>query len=167
MCLYCGASPGQQPSSKINVVVNQERHITVSDDQHKELKPEDLPENVRQKVEAAIREGRGDVMVNDARTVVQPSLERTSAEECALSFEKVLSLLSKLKESLDCGKLEHGVYERIAAGFIKDYIAALPVETRLNFVVNEIPDSALSDYIDDKMLTDLRAFVLSSIPADK
>ena len=59
------------------------------------------------------------------------------------------------------GQLEPSVYDRMVADIVKDYISTLADDMKLIFVVNEIEGSEFSDYLNEKILKELRAFVLS------
>ena len=51
----------------------------------------------------------------------------------------------------------------MVADIIKDYISTLADNIKLDFVVNRITDSELSDYLNEKILNELRAFVISTV----
>ena len=167
ICMYCGAQLGDHDSSQIHYNVSEERNVVISDEQNKEVKLKDLPEHLRHKVEDALRKGDDEVIVKEERTTVQQPLASAYEERNALSYEKILTLLSKMRDSLNNGHIEYRVYERMVADFIKDYISTLADNIKLDFVVNKIKDSELSDYLNDEMLNDLRGFVLSSISDKK
>ena len=163
ICIYCGAALDGQASPKTNYPVNEVSNIFISDDQDKEVALEDLPAQVRRQVEGAVSKKNDGVVVEDESTIVQSPFATANGQTSTLSIEKVLSLLSKMRASVNHGRLEQSVYERMAAGIIKDYISTLDDDTKLDFVVNRISDSELSDYLNEKILNDLRSFVISSI----
>jgi hypothetical protein len=51
----------------------------------------------------------------------------------------------------------------MVSGIIKDYISTLDEHIQIQFVFNQILDSELSEYLNEKLLKDLRKFLLSSI----
>lgn len=163
VCIYCGASLDGQASLQSNYIVNEVSNIFISDDQNTEVNLKDLPETVRYQVEDAIRKGNDKVIVKEESTIVQLPLASADEEPKALSFENVLIMLSKMGNSLNDGHLEHSVYEKIVTDILKDYISTLADNIKLDFVVNRITDSEVSDYLNEKILKDLRAFVISSI----
>ena len=162
-CLYCGAPAGGKASFRTNYMVTGNSNIFISDEQDNELKLKDLPANVRHKVEDAIRKGNGEAVVWEESTMVHPSNAGTNEERNALSMDKVLTLLSSMSDSFNSGILENSVYERMVADIIRDYISTLDDDIKIDFVVNKIPASELSDYLSEKMLNDLRGFVISSV----
>ena len=162
-CLYCGAAAGGIASFHTNYMVTENSNILISDEQDNELKLKDLPVNVRHKVEDAIRKGNGEVVVKEESTIVHPPNAGANEERNALSMDKVLKLLSGMSDSFNSGILEKSVYERMVADIIKDYISSLDDDIKIDFVVNKIPGSELSDYLSEKMLNDLRGFVISSV----
>ena len=163
ICIYCVAPLDGQASSQKNHIVNEVSNIFISDEQNKEVKLKDLPEQFGRHVEDAVSKGNDEVVVKEERTIVQLPLASADEETNALSIEKVLIMLSKMADSLNDGYLEHSVYERIATDIIKDYISTFADNIKLDFVVNRITDSELSDYLNEKILNDLRAFVISTV----
>ena len=131
------------------------------------MKLKDLPEHLRHKIEDAIHKGDGQVISKEERTIVHSPPENAPEENNILSLEKVLTLLSGMKVSFSSGHMELGVFQRMVVDIIKDYISPLADSIQLEFVVNGILDSELYDYLNDKMLNDLRAYVISSISENK
>jgi hypothetical protein len=66
-----------------------------------------------------------------------------------------------MKEPLEDGIIEQSTYDHMTLDMMKDYISTLPEDMRLNFVVRDITQSDLCGYINEDILRDLRAFVLS------
>ena len=163
ICIYCGASLEGQNSSQKNYIVGKDSNIFITDEQNNEVRLEDLPEKARRKAENSIRKGDGEVIVKEEHKILQSSLEGMSGESGALSLEKILTLLPKMRDSLNKGHMEHSSYEKMVINIIKDYISSLADNIKLDFVVNGIIDSELSDYLNEEMLNDLRAHVISSI----
>ena len=123
---------------------------------------QDLPKQVRHKFEDALGEGKEEVIVKEQSTIVQDSLGLEKEEIVTASLWTVLTLLSKMKNSLESGKFGNREYNRMTFNIIKDYISTLPEDMQHNFVVHEITDSELSGLINEDILKGLRAFVLSS-----
>ena len=163
ICIYCGAPLDGQAPRQTNYIVNEVSNIFISDKQNKKVKLKELPEQVQRHVEEAISKGNDEVVVKEESTIVQLPLANADEEPNALSIEKVSIMLSKMENSLNGGHLEHSVYERMVADIIKDYISTLADNIKLDFVVNRITDSELSDYLNEKILKDLRAFIISSV----
>jgi len=167
ICIYCGAPLDGQASPQTNYIINEASNIFMSDQQNTEVNLKDLPESVRYRVEDDFRNGNDGVIVKEERTIVQPHLENTNEQSGALSLENVLTLLSKIRDSFNSGQLENSVYERMVSDIIKDYISTMADEIKLNFVVKEIINSELSDYLNEELLNNLRAFVISSLTDKK
>ena len=161
-CLYCGAPSREKSSFQINLLVTKDSNIFISDEQDNALKLKDLPANVRHKVEETIRKGNGEVVVKEESTIVHPPNACANEERNALSMDRVLTLLSGMRDSFNSGILENSAYERMVADIIKEYISTLDDDIKIDFVVNKIPASELSNYLSEKMLNDLRGFFISS-----
>ena len=123
---------------------------------------QDLPEQIRHRFEDALGKGKEEVIIKEEITTVHDLSRSEKEDKVTASLETVLTLLSKMKNSLEGGNIGHREYNRMAFNIIKDYMTTLPEDMHLNFVMNEISNSEFSDYINDDTLKDLRAFVLSS-----
>jgi hypothetical protein len=131
------------------------------------VKIDDLPEHIRKRLEEAVHQGKDAVISIEDLESVFPRLE-TAAEQCGdVTFEQTLTALSGLRDSFNSGRLEYSVYEKMVSNVIKDYISTLDNQIQIQFVFNKIMDSELSDYLNEKLLKDLRNFVLSSISDKK
>ncbi len=161
-CMYCGASLQSQASNPKLRWVGKKRHVVVTDKRGVKRNLEDLPEHLRHKVEAAMRKGKGKVIVQEERTLDDTFSTGARDKLSALPLEKALNLLSKMRESCNHGDIDYDVYERMAAGIIKDYVLSLDDDMRTGFALNGITESDLSGYLTDDMLRDLRALVLAS-----
>ena len=160
-CLYCGASHNERSSSNLTHKAGKEGTLIVSDTQVGADKLTDLPEHIQNKIKSAFRKGNNGI-INEQRTIVTHQLEREQDKQMPVSMEKIVALLSKMRESFEEGTIEYSHYQRFVSNTVKDYIATLPENMRLNFVIKDIESSALADFIDDDILKDLRASVLSS-----
>lgn len=158
-CLYCGG-PGKAQGSK-SLWTNKGGGVLVSEE--RDLKTDHVPGHLRQKVEEDIRKGKGKVIAKKERTITQSSSTVAKEARAVMPLEKTLSLLSKLKGSFDGGDIDYDVYEGMVAGIISDYVSDLPDDVRIGFVMQDITDSDLSEYITDDILRDLRAQVLAGL----
>lgn len=165
-CIYCGASLKGEAPQEINYTVDNENNIFVSEKENREVEFRDLPEHIRHKIEDTIRNGKKKVIIKEERSVIQP-LSTDAGQKPALSLEKVLALLSEMKDSFNEGNIEYIDYERLVSDIMKDYLATLDDNIRVDFVVNEIKNSKIYDYLDDRMLKKLRTFVISSVSAKR
>ena len=160
-CLYCGASHDQQSSSNLTHKAGKEGTLIVSDTHVGADKLECLPEHIQNKIKGAFQKGNNDI-INEQRTIVTDQLAGEKDKQMPVSMEKIVILLSKMRESFEEGTIEYSHYQKFVSNMVKDYIATLPGDTRLNFVIKDIGNSALADFIDEDILKDLRASVLSS-----
>ena len=165
-CIYCGASLEGEASREINYITSQKNNIFISEKQHKEVKFNDLPENIRHKIEDSFRKGKKDVVIKEERAVSQPT-SATAKQERAWSFEKVLALLSGIKNSFKKGRMDYDVYERMVSDVMKEYLSTLDDNIKIDFVLNEIKTSEIYDYLDDGIIKDLKTFVLSAVSHKK
>lgn len=165
-CIYCGASLDGEVLQAKNYIVDRESNIFVSETQNKEIKFNDLPDHVRHKIEDAIRKGKKEVIIKEECTVIQPPLT-AAKQDRTLSLEKVLSLLSEMKATFNKGHLEYNIYERMVFDIMKDFIYTLDDDIKIDFVVNDINNSEISDYLNDKIIKDLRTFFIASISDKK
>ena len=161
-CLYCGAAHNEPSSSNLTHQVGKEGAFIVSETQVGADKLKDLPEHIQNKFNDAFRKGNKDVIIDEQRTIVTAQSANEKNVQIPVSMEKVVALLSKLKDSFEESNIEYSHYQRFVSNTIKDYITTLPEDMRLNFVIKDIANSTLSDFIDEEMLKDLRALVLSS-----
>ena len=158
-CMYCGASASGRSPSTINHKVSKNGNMIISDVHDEAETLQDLPDQVRSKIEDALREGKNEVLIKEESPIVHDAEQEVPV---VASLERVLTLLSKMKDTLEDGKIDSSAYDRMALDMIRDYISTLPEDLRLNFVVHEITQSELFGYINEDILRDLRAFVLSS-----
>jgi hypothetical protein len=161
-CIYCGASLDGRSPSKINHNADKDGNIIILDVHYETEMFQDLPEQARHMFEDALGEEKETVIAKEESTIVQDSLGLEKEENVTASLGAVLTLLSKMKSSLESGNIGNREYNRMTFNIIKDYISTLPDDMQLNFVVHEIRDSELSGFINEGILKDLRAFVLSS-----
>jgi hypothetical protein len=161
-CIYCGASADNRSPSKINHTADKNGDMIVSNEHYEIDMFQDLPKQVRHKFEDALGEGKEKVIVREQSTIVQDSLGLEKEENVTASLGTVLTLLSKMKNSLESGNIGNREYNRMTFNIIKDYISTLPEDMQLNIVVHEITGSELSGFINEGILKDLRTFVLSS-----
>ena len=158
-CMYCGASAGTRSPSIIDHKVSKDGIMIISGTHCEAETLQDLPERVRSKIENTLRDGKNEVIIKEERTIVHDEEQEVPV---AASLKKVVTLLSKMKATLEGGTIGHREYNQMAVNIIKDYVSTLPEDIRLNFVMNDIKTSELSGYINNEALKDLRAFVLAS-----
>ena len=152
-CLYCGAAlapAGQlQPDAGSGAGVDEDRGTGT-------VNLHDLPPELRQQVEDAIRRGNG-------KTLPEPSSQEISPRENL--FTSVLTAIRKLKESFDADRIDYDEYRALTIDTLMQYVETLEVRNRMNFVFQEIPQSELQPYIDEPIFKALSARVLSAVTA--
>jgi hypothetical protein len=162
-CLYCGASLNGTFSNHKNRIDIKDKNAVIVDEKRTKVELTDLKESDLQKIEDAIREGKNEVIEKSQTQIQEISSDWKDNTPIALSFEKILTVLDKMKESYNDGQIEYRNYKQMVVEMVKDYISTLDNNLKVNFVVNEISASELSEYLDDEILKDLRAFVISSV----
>jgi len=81
----------------------------------------------------------------------------------ALSLEKTVAILAKMKNLLDSGRFDTNVYEHMALDAVKDYLSTMNDSARLIFVSYEIQDSDLRPFLTQTMIDTLRMSVMDAI----
>lgn len=142
-CIYCGASINGQSLSKTDHNVGKDGPMIVSDIHYETDTYQDLPEQVRSRVDDALRKGDEGVIIEEESTIVQVLSGSNKEAPAMTSLEKILKLLSKMKNTLEGGNIGHREYNRMVFDIIKDHISTLPEDMRINFIVNEIGNSEL------------------------
>ena len=71
-CIYCGAMLEGETSREISYIVDKKSNVFISDKQNKKVNFNDLPEDVRRKIEDAVQKGKKEVIVKKDSSVIQP-----------------------------------------------------------------------------------------------
>jgi len=71
-CIYCGASLEGETSRETSCIADKKSNVFISDKKNKETTFNDLAENVRHKIEDAVRKGKNEVIVKKETSVFQP-----------------------------------------------------------------------------------------------
>lgn len=154
-CLYCGAAltpAGQlQPAAGSGTGVDEDRGTGT-------VNLNDLPPELRQQVEDAIRSG-------NSGTLSQPSARETSLPESTIA--SVLTAICKFKENFDADRIDYDEYRALTIDTLMQYVETLEVRNRMNFVFQEIQQSELQPYVDEPIFKALSARVLSAVTAIK
>jgi|GEM_PF-1550671 len=166
-CFYCGASlDGAYSNHKSRIDIT-DKNAVIVDEQHAKVELTDLKESDSQKFEDAIREGKDGIIEKSQTQIEEISSVGKEEPQIALSLEKILTILEKLKDAYNDGQIDYGNYKQTVVEIVKDYISTLDNDVKINFVVNEISASELSKHLDDEMLKDLRAFVITSVSENR
>ena len=75
------------------------------------------------------------------------STEATNPHIDALSMEKTVAMLAKMKNLLDSGRFDAKVYEHMTLDAVKDYLSTMTDSAQLIFVSYEIQDSDLGPFL--------------------
>jgi hypothetical protein len=169
-CLYCGvpiandAAPVKTVAfaDKNNLFIQTEKTKTEIMHNGRNVKLEDLPQDIRQKVEEALRQGKQEAIIEKTSTVSN-SLDAVTSKADIMPLEKITSVLARMKDSLDCGQMKPEVYEPMALSIIRDYLATLDDKAQLTFLDNTLPGIELHKYMTERMFTKLRPLVISSL----
>ncbi len=164
-CLYCGAPMAGNATARQSVVFADKNSLFVQTQETRELKIEDLPENLRGSVEEAIRQGKKEVVVKE-NTAISHSPENTSPKTDSLPSEKLLPVLTKMKDLLNNGQMQAADYERMTLSIITEHLSNLDDQAKLACIDPGNKDIALHQYVNEAMLKKLKSFVIKAI-ADK
>lgn len=162
-CLYCGASLDGAFSNHKSRIDIQDNTAVIVDEKPTKIDPTDLKESDLQKLTDAIREGEEAVLEKSQTQIEEISSAGKDDPTISLYLEKTLTVLEKMKESYKNRQIEYDIYKQMVVEMVKDYISTLDDNVKVHFVVNEISVSELAEYLDDGMLKELRAFVISSV----
>jgi hypothetical protein len=91
------------------------------------------------------------------------STEAANPHVDALSMEKTVATLAKMKTLLDSGRFDAKVYEHMALNAVKDYLSTMNDSAQLIFVSYEIQDSVLGPFLTQAMMETLRMYVMDAI----
>jgi hypothetical protein len=92
-----------------------------------------------------------------------PSTQATGPHIDALSMEKTVAMLAKMKNLLDSARFDATVYEHMALDAVKDYLSTMTDSAQLIFVSYEIQDSDLGPFLTQEMIDALRMYVMDAI----
>jgi hypothetical protein len=162
-CLYCGASLEGAFSNHKSRIDIQGKDAVVVDEKRTKVELTGLNPSDLQKIKDAIGEGKNAVIEKDQTQIQEFSSDWKDDTPIALSFEKLIAVIDKMKATYNDGQIEYSNYKQMVVEMVKDYISTLDNSVKIHFVVNEISASELAEYLDDEMLKDLRAFVISSV----
>jgi hypothetical protein len=165
--MYCGASlDGAAPNFDTCITADGSTIGIVGGEQIR-IEPTDLSGVDRQAISDAMRKGENHTVIDSKTQILQDHPARQETERPSKSFEEVLTLLGKMKIAYDQGQMNYGIYKRFVTDSIMDYVSSLDENIKINFIVNDIKNSDLKDYIDDDLHKELITSVLSSQSADK
>ncbi len=85
------------------------------------------------------------------------------SHNAALSLEKIVAVIAKMKSLLDAGRFEQPLYERMSLDLIRDYLSTMDESGRLIFVSYEIQDSELAPYLTQDMREKLKLHIMDSL----
>ncbi len=166
-CMYCGASmDGAAPNFDTQITADGSTIGIVGGEQIR-IDPNDLSEVDRQAILDAMRKGENYTVIDTKTQILQDHPAREEAERPSKSFEEVLILIGKMKSAYDEGQIEYPIYKRFVTDSIMDYTSALDENIKINFIINEIKNSDLNEYLDDDLHKELISSVLASQSTDK
>lgn len=169
-CLYCGAPIASNVTpvktfafaDKNSVFIQTEKTQTEIMRDGKNVKLEDLSQDIRQKVEEALRQGKKEVVLEKTSTVSN-SLDAATSKADIMPLEKISSVLARMKDSLDSGQMKPEAYEPMALSVIGDYLATLDDKAQLTFLDNTLDGIELHKYMTEEMFKKLRPMVINSL----
>lgn len=164
-CLYCGAPITSDAAPAKTVAFADKNSLFIQTEithNGKNVKLEDLPQDIRQKVEEALRQGKKEAIIEKTSTVSN-SLDAVTSKADIMPLEKITSVLAKMKDSLDRGQMTPEVYEPMALSVIRDYLAGLDDKAQLTFLDNTLDGIELHKYMTEEMFKKLRPMVINSL----
>lgn len=158
-CMYCGAPTGDstlQPASLAASDADDGVHVR----QSRPFKFEEDPARNNPQVENGVcSDGYEGVIV---QTEDESSAEANPPTD-ALSMEKTVLMLAKMKNLLDSDRFDVTVYEHMTLDAVKDYLSTMTDSAQLIFVSYEIQDSDLGPFLTREMIDTLRMHVMDAI----
>ena len=158
--MYCGA-----PTAGSTLVPGSSGASDTGDGVHARqpgpFKLEDDPVRKNLQVENGVCSDGYEIVIEQAEEV--SSTEATNPHVDALSLEKTVAMLAKMKNLLDSGRFDAKVYEHMALDAVKDYISAMTDSAKLIFVSYEIQDSDLRPFLTQTMIDTLRMSVMDAL----
>ncbi len=166
-CMYCGASSdGAAPNFDTRITADGSTIGIVAGEQIR-IEPNDLSEVDRQAICDALQKGGNHTIIDSKTQILQDHPAREEADRPSKSFEEVLILLGKMKSAYDEGQIEYPIYKRFVTDSIMDYTSALDENIKINFIINDIKNSDLNEYLDDDLHKELISAVISRQSTDK
>lgn len=159
-CMYCGEPtgdstllPGSASASDTGGCVHAR--------QSGPFKLEDDPVSKNLQVENGVCSDGYEIVIGQTEEV--SSTEATNPHIDALSMEKIVAMLAKMKNLLDSGRFDANVYEHMALDAVKDYLSPMTDSAKLIYVSYEIQDSDLGPFLTQAMIDTLRMSVMDTI----
>ncbi len=166
-CMYCGASlNGAGPNFDTRITADGSTIGIVVGEQIR-IEPNDLSEVDRQAILDAMQKGENHTVIDSKTHILQDPPAGQEEVSPSGSFEEVLILLGKMKSAYDGGQIEYPIYKRFVTDSIMDYTSAMDENIKINFIINEIKNSELNEYLDDDLHKELISSVLASQSTDK
>jgi hypothetical protein len=159
-CMYCGAPTGGStllPGSASAPDTGGCVHARQSGP----FKLEGDPAGKNLQVENGVCSDGYEIVIEQIEEV--SSTEATNPHIDALSMEKTVAMLARMKNLLDSGRFDANVYEHMALDAVKDYLSPMTDSAQLIFVSYEIQDSDLGPFLSQEMIDMLRMYVMDTI----
>ncbi len=160
-CMYCGTPIGDSAFLE-SAVDSKKADLAGSAQQSGTINIDGAPVNKQPASDVVVSNDRHGVIVEniDVTCVSDEDVDPTAD---ALSMEKTVAMLAKMKGLLDKGRFDADVYERMALDSIKDYLLTLNDGTRLIFVSYEIESSGFAPFLNEEMIEKIRTLVMNEI----
>ena len=129
--------------------------------QSEPFKLEDDPESKNLQVENGVCRDGYEIVIEQTEEV--SSTEDTNSHIDALSMEKTVAMLAKMKNLLDIGRFDANVYEHMTLDAVRDYLSTMTDSAQLIFVSYEIQDSDFGPFLSQEMIASLKMSVMDTI----
>ena len=159
-CMYCGA-----PTAGSTLVPGSSGASDTRDGVHARqpgpFKLEDDPVSKNLQVSNGVCSDGYEILIEQTKEI--SSTEATNPHFGALSLEKTVAMLAKMKNLLESGRFDANVYEHMTLDAVKDYLSIMTDSAKLIFVSYEIQDSELGPFLTQAMIDTLRMSVMDAI----
>jgi len=164
-CLYCGAplqTPGEPPpgrpdsDSSETLPSARTNPSTRNPSEEREtgsVNLQDLPPDLRSRVLEVLRNRR-----TDAAAAETPE----TAPQPAQSLDAMLAAIRQLKNGFEADRLDYDEYRRLVVDTMMQYVETLPARDRINFAVQELPQSDCAAFVDESVFKALSGRVLAA-----
>lgn len=159
-CMYCGAPTGGSTLLQ-GASGAPDKGGCVHQRQSEPLNPDDDPVSTILQTEDDVYSDGYEIVIE--HTEAASSTEGTNPHIDALSMEKTVAMLAKMKNLLDRGRFDANVYEHMTLDAVRDYLSTMTDSAQLIFVSYEIQDSDLGPFLTQEMIASLRMSVMDTI----
>jgi hypothetical protein len=162
-CVYCGAAAQMAAGSEMPPVPDAQHQPSPQNDDSVYVRLDDLPEELRRRVEQALHSKKPEVAVTVEETVsTGPEMAPPDRPAIADGIESVSKTLESMRQSFDADRIDYDEYREMVLRTLKQFLEGMEPKTALGFVLNELKTSTLDRYIDEAIYNTLCAGMLTA-----